>query len=164
MEEHVANATSVCGCSALIEPIASPLRVPGSLGETEFLRRLCKKTGSRLLIDVATLLAAGRNFSFNPETWLRGIPPDLIEAVRIGGSSLRSGRWHRDSQGEIDEDAWTLLDMVNSRGRPDILLLDHREPAGGLDDVLVELERLGMAGVAASRAVAIVDAGPAGSG
>ena len=29
VEEHVANAASVCGCSSLIEPIASPLRCTG---------------------------------------------------------------------------------------------------------------------------------------
>ncbi len=148
---RVLAAAAACGRPTLIEPISSLLRVPGTLGEPDFLTRLCRETGSRLLIDATTLLAASRNHGVDPDAWLRGIPPGLIGAARISGSALRLGKWHSDSQGDIDEDAWTLLDQVVARGRPDLLLL-HHDPAEGMGVVVKELARLQEAGASTSGA------------
>ena len=142
---HVAMATTASGRPGLIEPIASPLRVPGSLTEPDFLVRLCETTGARLLIDVTTLLTAARNHRIDPEDWLSDVPSDLIAAIRIGGSSVRSGRWRRDPEAEIDPAAWALLDAVLSRCQPDVRLLDHREHSPGLNVLTTELARLQLA-------------------
>ena len=154
---RVAASSAACRRPAFVEPIASPLRVPGSLGDTEFLIRLGATTGARLLIDLPTLLVSERNHGIVAEDWLGALPPDLVGAVRIGGCAHRRGRWHRDPTGEIDEAAWALLDGLVARGGPELFLLDH-EPEDGLDVVVRELERMDRA--ATAKPTAAVPAGP----
>lgn len=147
---HVAMVTTAIGRPGLIEALASPLRVPGSLTETDFLVRLCEATGVRLLVDLATVLTAARNQGIDPMDRLGDVPSALIAAVRIGGSTLRLGRWRRDPEGEIDPAAWALLDEVLSRSQPDVRLLDHRGHPPGLDLMATELARLHSAGTESS--------------
>ena len=59
--EHVIQARESLGRPILVEPIAAPLRIPGSLKEAEFLKRLCHKAECRLLVDLSTLLIESRN-------------------------------------------------------------------------------------------------------
>jgi uncharacterized protein (UPF0276 family) len=88
---HLMRAIDACGKRALVEPISAELDVPGTLAEPEFLDRLCRRTGCGLFVDIATLLAAGRNLRFDPRSWLLSINPDRIAAVRIGGCAIRNG-------------------------------------------------------------------------
>jgi uncharacterized protein (UPF0276 family) len=139
---RVAESAAACGRATLIEPVASPLRVPGSIDSAEFLTRLCHRTGARVLLDVATLLVAERNHGIEAQAWVRALPPGLIGAVRVSGSSRRRGRWHRDSTADIDESAWKLLALLKAHGQPGLYLLDQREPAGGLAVISANVARL----------------------
>jgi uncharacterized protein (UPF0276 family) len=140
--EHVIQATARVGRPALIEPITAPLRVPGSLAETDFLVHLCRKADCRLLIDVTTLLVASRNHGFDPHAWLLAIPDNLIAVARIGGSSFLDGRWSHDVRGDIDEAAWALAADVVSHAHPDVFVLGTRERYDGIDELGRDLARL----------------------
>jgi uncharacterized protein (UPF0276 family) len=139
--EHVAEAAERCGRPGVLEPITAPLRVRGTIAETDFLNRVCRQAGCRLLIDVTTLLVSSRHRGFEPRAWLGDIDEDLIAAARIGGCSLRDARWHPDPEGDLDEDAWELMRDLVARARPDVLLLGPRRspPAADARD---DLERL----------------------
>jgi uncharacterized protein (UPF0276 family) len=146
--EHVIRATDVCGRPSLIEPIAAPLRVRGTVAETDFLNRLCRQAGCRMLIDVTTVLVTSRNFRFDPHAWLADIDGDLIAATRITGCSFRNGRWHADSHENPDEAAWALMHHVAARAMPEVLILGARQPSR-IDHLRCDLQRLRAAGHAA---------------
>jgi uncharacterized protein (UPF0276 family) len=129
-------------CPTLAEPLTAPLRAPGSIDEPEFLVRLCERADCRLLLDVTTLLVGSRNHGFDPVAWLREIPGELIAAARIGGSRRDGRGWRHDARSDIDEAAWTLLALLLSHARPDVLLLDHRDHPHGIAAFTRELERL----------------------
>lgn len=126
----------------LVEPTTSRIRLPGTLDEPAFLSALCDETGCRLLVDLATLLVASRNHGFDPLQWLAAIPTSWIAAVRIGGISLSGRHWQPDASQDIDPATWNLLDRIVCDARPELLLLDHRETAQGLDGLERDLSRL----------------------
>jgi uncharacterized protein (UPF0276 family) len=139
---HFEAARSSTGRTFLIEVITAPLRLPGSIPETEFLVRLCQKAGCGLLIDVTTLLVAGRNHGFDPHEWLREIPKELIAAARIGGSSWQRGRWRHDPTAEIEAGAWDLLGSLLTCSVPEVLLLNQRDRPEGITALERDLDRL----------------------
>ena len=161
---RVSECAAACSRPALVEPIASPLRVPGLLGDAEFLTRLCQQTGARLLLDATTLLVAERNHGVRAKAWLHALPPELVGAVRVSGSTHRRGRWHRDPSGDIDDAAWELLDLLVAHGRPEFCLLDHREPDGEVNELAGELAQVERSAIivpiAAPRSATVSDPPP----
>jgi uncharacterized protein (UPF0276 family) len=145
LETVSANLRQAAGApdvSTLIEPIAAPLSVPGSISETSFLIELCQSAGCRLLLDVATLLARARNHGIDPVDFVAALPGELVAAVRIGGLARRGPRWSHDARAPIDADAWQLLDLLLTRSRPEVLLLNHREGDEMLERELDLLRRM----------------------
>ncbi|MCC7177582.1 MAG: DUF692 family protein [Acidobacteria bacterium] len=142
VRDHLTQATALLGAPALVEPITAALRVPGSMAETEFLVALCRTAGCRLFIDVTTLLVSSRNHGIHTGEWLRALPGDLIAGARIGGVSLRDGRWHVDAHGAMDEAAWALMADLMSHARPEIMLLGAHRRSGDVEEPRRNLERL----------------------
>ncbi len=126
---QLSRAIATHGRAALVEPVFSLLRIPGTLHEADFLTRLCEATGARVLIDVATLLARARNHGSDAEGSMRRLPPSLIGAVRVSALAMRDSRWYPNAEGDLDDDAWALLDAYSTHARPELLLLQH-EPRG----------------------------------
>ena len=122
---QLSRAITAHGRAALVEPVFSVLRVPGTLHEADFLTRLCEATGTRLLVDVATLLARARNHGGDAQAWIRRLPPSLIGAVRVSALATRGGRWYPDAEGDLDDEAWALLDRLLAHARPNLVLLQH---------------------------------------
>ena len=137
---QLARAITAHGRAALVEPVFSVLRVPGTLHDADFVIRLCEATGARVLVDVATLLARARNHGGDAEASVLRLPPSLIGAVRVSALATRGGRWYPDAEGDLDDEAWALLDRLLAHARPDRLLLQHESP----DEALLtrELDRL----------------------
>ncbi|HVG83597.1 MAG TPA: DUF692 family protein [Vicinamibacterales bacterium] len=139
---NLRQATGACDVSTLIEPIAAPLSVSGSINETSFLIELCQSAGCRLLLDVATLLVRARNHGIDPVDFVAALPGELVAAVRIGGLARRGARWSHDARAPIDADAWQLLDGLLTRSRPEVVLLNHREGDEMLERELDLLRRM----------------------
>jgi len=145
---------------ALVEPVTTPLRVGGPIGEPAFLRGLCDTTGCGLLVDVTSLLVASRNHGLDTHEWLRDIPGHRVAVARIGGSAVHRGRWQQDSGGSIEEETWDLLELLLSRAKPEMLILDHRDRPDGVEGVQRELERLRRAGAAGPKTREVSSSAP----
>ncbi len=143
---NLVKAAAAGRSRTLVEPVTTPLRVGGPIGQPAFLCQLCETADCGLLVDVTSLLVASRNHVLDLHNWLRDIPRDRIAVARIGGSAISRGRWKQDPRGAIDEDAWNLLDLLLSRATPDLLILDHRDRPDGVEGVQREIERLRRAG------------------
>lgn len=123
--QRLSAASKLTGTRAIIEPIATPLRVPGTLSEVDFLVQLCQATNSRLLLDLSTALVMAAKHGLTPAQWVASFPPPLVAAVRVGGCSFSSGRWRPDARVDPGDAIWQLLDVVLTRAIPDFVLLNR---------------------------------------
>jgi uncharacterized protein (UPF0276 family) len=157
---NLAKAPAAGRGRALVEPVTTPLRVGGPIGEPAFLGRLCETTDCGLLVDVTSLLVASRNHGLDTHAWLRDIPGHRVAVARIGGSAIHRGRCQQDPGGAIEEEAWDLLGLLLSRATPEILILDHRDRPDGVEGVQRELERLRRAGAAGPKTREVSSSAP----
>lgn len=146
MAEHAREVADCCGVPLLLETVASHLRVPGPMSETEFLNRLCGASGCGLLLDVTALFVNSRNHRFDPHPWLREIDPAHIGQIHVSGFS-RSGVFWEDRHGErVQREVWALAEaaLAHAPVRGAILEYDIAFPA--VQAIEIELRVLKAAG------------------
>lgn len=149
---HVRSASGAVG-ALLVEPVAAHLDVPGEFIEPTFLAELCAQTGTRVLLDVATLLSACTRRDVDPRAWLNTLGPEHIGALRISGARRAAGGWVVDATAPVPEEAWDLLGDIAGDITPRIALVGLHDASDGGAAWQDRLARL-------RRAVAQRDASP----
>ena len=56
-----------------------------TMSEWEFLGRMTEETGCGLLLDVNNVFVSARNHDFDPEEYIRAIPPDRVVQFHLAG-------------------------------------------------------------------------------
>ncbi len=56
-----------------------------TMTEVEFLSRLVRRTGCRLLCDVSNVYLSAHNMGYDPYRYLDGLPADAIDEIHLGG-------------------------------------------------------------------------------
>ena len=132
---NVELARRVVGAAPLLENVASLIDPPFSAcGEREWLERVTRATGCRLLLDLHNLHANATNFGFEPE-----IPDAPVGLVHIaGGKRIEGDRILDDHRHAVPDAVFAML-----RGVPaDALVIlerDGRYPP--FTELLGELDR-----------------------
>lgn len=99
------------------------------LSETDFLRRLVKRTGCRLLIDVNNVAVSANNLRFDPFAYLDALPHDAIGEIHLAGHS--ADPIHGDTllidshDAPVSETVWTLYEHLLSRTGPIPTLIER---------------------------------------
>ncbi|MBI3898016.1 MAG: DUF692 domain-containing protein [Gammaproteobacteria bacterium] len=110
--DHARELLERCNKPLILENITSHLRLDGTMPETEFLNRLCDRSGCGLLLDVTNLYINARNHNFDPEQWLHEIDPKRIVQLHVVGYSKHNGRWEDLHAEAIQEDLLVLIANV----------------------------------------------------
>lgn len=80
----------------LIENPSSYVEYKASMEhEADFLVRLAEKTGARILLDINNVFVSSHNHGWDPEDYIRAIPPSLVAEMHLAGHSeciLPSGK------------------------------------------------------------------------
>lgn len=136
---RISEVSERCGCQLLIENGSSPLRILGTLAETEFLNRLCARSGCKLLIDVSALCADSRTNRSDPAAWLDDIDPQQIVQLRVAGA-LALG--NNGAPGPTIDEQLSLVSRVRTRARPRaiVLAVPPFGPLGDVDRALAQLK------------------------
>ena len=83
---HVEEGQEAFGRRLLIENPSSYLRYRHScIPEPEFLTEVARRTGCGILCDVNNIYVSGKNFGFDPITYLDALPVEAIGEIHLAG-------------------------------------------------------------------------------
>jgi uncharacterized protein len=135
-----------------LEHVAALLEWPDAdYDEAGFLTELLERTGALLLLlDVANLHAAVRNFGTDPAAFLDALPLERVAYVHVAGGTEDSGLYHDTHAHPVAAAVLDLLAELCARHRPPGVMLerDDRFPpeaelAAELDAIAAVVARAG---------------------
>ncbi len=123
---NVRAAQSVLPVPLALENIAALIDWPeNTMSEGEFLRRLCERTGSLLILDVANVYANARNRGLDPVAQLEELPLDRVAYVHVAGGVERDGVYHDTHTHPVPSGVLDLLGELRARIDPPGALLER---------------------------------------
>jgi uncharacterized protein (UPF0276 family) len=140
--DHAREVMDRCGKPMLLENIASPLDLKGTLPEPEFLNRICDAAGCGLLLDVTNLFVNCRNRRLDPMEWLAGLERANVLQLHVVGYTRRDGRWHDAHAEPIQKDLLDLTREVLARTSPAGVIVERDENIPEPEEFAAELRRL----------------------
>lgn len=113
------------------------------IGEAEFLRRLCERTGLKLLLDVNNVYVNARNHQlFDPIGYLDEIPADAVVQFHVAGHE-DLGHVIIDTHGApVVEDVFAVYRHALKRFGPVPTLLEWDNEIPPLEGLLAENQRV----------------------
>lgn len=112
-----------------------------TMTEWEFLAELTRRSGCGILLDVNNVYVSSRNFGFDPEAYLRGIPTERVGYFHLAGHSDK-GKYLLDSHDhQVPAPVWALYrEALRRFGRvPSLVEWDDAIPP--LEEVVAESRR-----------------------
>jgi len=91
--DRVRQVMDRCGCPLALGNSSSPLRVRGSMAETDFLNELCARSGASLQVDLAALETSHLRYGLDVDAWLDAVDHRAVVEMRITVMP-----WDRDKQ------------------------------------------------------------------
>jgi uncharacterized protein (UPF0276 family) len=120
--------------------------------EWEFLARLCAAADCRLLLDVNNVYVNSVNHGFDPDDFIRGVPPERVVQIHLAGHERQNHFIIDTHDAPVAEPVWELYRRSSARlgPRPTMIERDANIPAlGELLDELDIAQRLGCTAAAA---------------
>lgn len=123
--------------------------VPGrpAMHEAEFIGELLERTDGHLLLDVNNVYVNALNYGFDPLAFLEKLPLDRAIAIHVAGHE----RWEDDDVwidthgADVCDPVLQLLEWVVMRTGPLPVILERDHHIPKLDELMVELRRVGVA-------------------
>ncbi len=133
---HINQVQDTVGRQMLLENPSSYLAFSEStMGETEFLREIAKRTGCGLLLDVNNVFVSATNLKTDPISYIEDFPLDLVGELHLGGHDEDEDDHGAplliDSHGrEVADPVWTLYQEVIGRSgaKPTLIEWDTDVP------------------------------------
>jgi len=143
----------ILGRPLVLENVSSYVGyVASQMPEWEFLARLCAAADCRLLLDVNNVYVNSVNHGFDPDDFLRGVPPERVVQIHLAGHE-RQDRFIIDTHdAPVAPAVWELYRRTCSLigPRPTMIERDANiPPLGELLDELDLARRLSRPAVAA---------------
>ena len=102
-----------------------------SMPEWEFLARMAEEADCGLLLDVNNVYVSSFNHGFDPETYLRSIPPSRVAYVHVAGHTNFGTHILDTHVGPVIDPVWKLYRLAHrlTGGRSTLLEWDEDLPA-----------------------------------
>lgn len=125
----------------LIENITHCFVIPGQeILETEFINKLLRKTGAKLLLDLNNVYTNGVNFGIPPLDWISAIDINNVEAIHLAGGFLDDDNMLMDGHcSPVPPAVWELYrHVIEKAGRPIATIVERtaNNKSTGLKPVL----------------------------
>jgi uncharacterized protein len=143
MTQRVQEVQDTLGRQMLIENVSSYLQLTYSaVPEWEFLAALAHQSGCGILLDVNNIYVSAMNHSFDPHTYLNGVPGQAVREIHLAGHTV-----NRFGQREIRidthsthvaEPVWELYRAVLRRLGPIPTLIEWDTDIPSLDVLIAE--------------------------
>lgn len=134
--DNINHVQEVLATPILLENVSTYISFPDSpYAEWEFLQQVAKVSGCKLLLDVNNLYVNSQNHHFDPLTFLRAIPTEIIGQIHLAGYT-DMGTYLFDTHSKpVYPEVWNLFSEVIARA-PDVPVLIE------WDDDIPEFHRL----------------------
>ena len=142
MVEHAIEVAERCDRQLILENITSDLQIRGDMSETDFLNKLCDRSGCRLLLDVTNLFINSKNHDYDPRKWIREISPSNIMQLHVVGYSRCGDSYQDHHSAPIQDDLMELIDDVVKYSGVQAITLERDDRLNELDEIKTELTRL----------------------
>jgi uncharacterized protein (UPF0276 family) len=134
------------GRQILVENPSLYVRLDGNdLSETDFLGRLVKRTGCRLLIDVNNVFVSAANLGFDAFAYLDALPADAIGEIHLAGHTPdpeHGASLLIDSHDSpIAEEVWALYEYLLARTGPVPTLIERDGNLPPFAELIAERDR-----------------------
>ncbi len=105
-----------------------------TMREWEFLAAMAEEADCGLLLDVNNVYVSAVNHGFDPEEYIRGIPPERVVYIHVAGHTNLGTHILDTHSDHVIEPVWRLLALAHERtgGRPVLLEWDENIPAFGV--------------------------------
>lgn len=132
---HVQAVQEAIGLPLALENPSHYLRLDGhDWDEVDFLAELVRRTGCRLLVDVANVHVSANNLGFAAADWLDRVPAPAVAEVHLAGHSvdpmLGERLWIDSHSASVHADTWALYGRLIDRigPRPTLIEWDRALP------------------------------------
>jgi len=109
--------------------------------EWEFLTALSEQTGCKILLDINNIFVSGFNHSFDPLTYLEGIPRDLVKQFHLAGHKRCSDYIIDTHDDAVTDVVWELYRVAVERFGKIPVLIERDDKIPPLSELVMELER-----------------------
>ena len=140
--DHAREVMDRCQRPLLLENITSYLRAPDQMRETDFINRLCERSGAGMLLDITNLYINSRNHDFDPSDWIHEISPQSIRQLHIVGYSFADGEWHDGHCEPIQDELFELAAEVVSYAPVESIIVERDGAFPPIEEIEHELKRL----------------------
>lgn len=102
-----------------------------SMPEWEFIARMAEDADCGLLLDVNNVYVSSFNHGFDPEAYVRAIPPDRVAYIHLAGHTNFGTHILDTHIGPVIDPVWDLYRLAHQRtgGRSTLLEWDEEIPA-----------------------------------
>lgn len=135
-QEYLGRRILIENPSTYIEFKATKMR------EADFLKKLCKKTGAGLLLDVNNIFVSCFNHNWDIENYLQEVPYEMVKEIHLAGHSSGKERLTQNEQEEhnnikidthdnfVSNEVWKIYEKVITRtgNKPTLLEWDANIP------------------------------------
>jgi uncharacterized protein (UPF0276 family) len=115
---HIDQVQDIIGCPILLENPSTYVVFPQStMSETDFIRKLVRRTGCGLLLDVNNVFVSATNHSYSALAYLADFPLDHVGEIHLAGHAEQA-----DDEGDlliidshdgpVADAVWKLFDLV----------------------------------------------------
>ncbi|HYR84354.1 MAG TPA: DUF692 domain-containing protein [Terriglobia bacterium] len=135
VEMNVHKVQDELGRPYLIENPSSYLGFAAStMTEAEFLCKLVRRSGCRLLCDLSNIHVSAHNMNFNPREYIDALPAESIDEFHLGGYTPEDGLLLDTHAAPIADHAWNLYAYALRRlgPRPTLIEWDNDLPPLGV--------------------------------
>ena len=131
------------GRQILIENPSSYLTYAHStIPEADFLVAVARDSGCGILMDVNNIHVSARNHGLDEESYIRSVPPDLVQEIHLAGFTVNSypeGEITIDDHGSAVRDrVWELFDVALTQCGPVPTLIEWDSDIPALSVVVGE--------------------------
>lgn len=125
----------------LLENVSSYLTYRHSaMTEWEFLRAVAERADCLILLDVNNIYVSAMNHGFDPQDYLRGIPPERVRQFHLAGHSHNGGIIVDTHDHDVPDPVWRLYAQAVRRFGRVSTMIERDSDIPPLADLLAELD------------------------
>ncbi|MBY0572519.1 MAG: DUF692 domain-containing protein [Undibacterium sp.] len=112
-----------------------------SMPEWEFLARLAQETQCGLLLDVNNVYVSAHNHGFDPEEYLRALPPEHIVQIHLAGPTVNGAMLIDTHDAPVPARVWELYALAHQLTGGVSTLLEWDAQLPDYEGLLAELDK-----------------------